>query len=107
MAGKIIGFVCCLLCACPLLIIAKLNQKSQDPIPFWSGDTTLKAQIKNVTDYNHEMAHLYHICAIAFMIAGICFLILPIIAILLIGFDLTAGIYLAYRQYIKILKKYS
>lgn len=107
MVEKIIALVACLMCALPFLIIAKYNKNSRDPISFWSGDTSLKDKVKNVQDYNKEMSALYLKCAIAFLITGIGFLIATLIGIVLLCFDCTLGIYVAYRVYKKILTKYS
>ena len=66
MVGRIIALVSCLMCAFPFFIIAAYNKNSREPITFWSGDTTLKAKVKNVQEYNREMAVLYKKCALAF-----------------------------------------
>lgn len=42
MVGRIIGFISCVMCAIPFLIIAIYNKDSKEPINFWSGDTTLR-----------------------------------------------------------------
>ena len=107
MAERIIAFICCLLCAIPLLIISVYNKDSKDPISFWSGDTSLKKKLKNVRDYNKEMAQLYQKCAFVFLVTGIAFIIYPIAGIILLCFDCTIGIYIVYRKYKKILKIYS
>ena len=74
MVGRIIGLISCLLCAVPFFIISIYNKKSEEPIHFWSGDTTLKSKVKNVFDYNKEMAMLYKKCALVFLMTGIGFL---------------------------------
>lgn len=80
MLGKIIAFVSCFMCAVPFLIISI---------------------------YNKEMAALYKKCAIAFLLTGVGFLVLPAVGVVLLCFDCTLGIYLMYREYKKILEKYS
>ena len=107
MVERIIGLISCLLCAVPFLIISVYNKDSNEPINFWSGDTSLKKKVKNVRDYNKEMAQLYKKCAIAFFITGVGFAIFPVVGIILIGFDCTVGMYIVYRYYKKILKTYS
>lgn len=107
MAGRIIGLVSCLICAVPFLIISVYNKDSKEPINFWSGDTTLKSKVKNVTEYNNKMAVLYKRYAIAFIISGIGFVILPFLGVIMVCFDCTLGIYLMYRNYKKILNLYS
>ncbi len=107
MVGRIIGLVSCLMCAVPFLIISVYNKDSKEPINFWSGDTTLKSKVKNVTEYNNKMAALYKKYAIALLISGIGFLILPFLGVIMICFDCTLGIYLMYQDYKKILNLYS
>ena len=107
MVGRIVGLVSCILCAFPFLIISIYNKNSDDPTNFWSGDTTLKSKVKNVCDYNREMALLYKMCAIVFFITGIMFLLVPAIGVIMVCFNCTVGIYLVYRKYRKILELYS
>lgn len=107
MVGRIVALVSCFMCAVPFLIIGIYNKDSKEPINFWSGDTTLKSKVKNVVEYNKEMAALYKKCAIVFLLTGIGFVIYPIIGILLLCFDCTLGIYIMYREYKRILKLYS
>ena len=106
MIGGIIGFVSCLMCAVPFVIISVYGKDSMDPINFWSGDTTLKAKVSNVADYNKEMAALYKKCAIAFLVTGVGFMMMTGLGMVMLAFDCTFGIYLAYRCYKKILGKY-
>lgn len=107
MLGRIIAFVSCFMCAIPFLIVSVYSKESREPINFWSGDTTLKEKVKNVSEYNKEMAALYKKCAIAFLLTGVSFVILPVVGVVLLCFDCTLGIYLMYREYKKILERYS
>lgn len=107
MVGRIIGFISCVMCAIPFLIIAIYNKNSKEPINFWSGDTTLKEKVRNVKDYNREMALLYKKCSIVFLITGISFIAAPVAGVILICFDCTLGIYLMYKNYKRILSMYS
>ncbi len=107
MIGRIIAFVACLLCAIPFWIISKYEKDSRDPVPFWSGDTSLKAKVTNVKEYNSQMCGLYQKCGMAFLITGLSFLVNVPIGVILLGADCTLGIYIVYRQYKKILSKYS
>ena len=107
MVGRIVALISCVMCAIPFLIIAIYNKDSKEPINFWSGDTTLKRKVKNVKDYNRDMALLYKRCSIAFFIAGIGFIVTPIVGVVLICLDCTLGIYLMYRNYKRILSLYS
>lgn len=77
MVGRIIGLVCCLLCAFPFFVINIYNKDSSEPIGFWSGDVSLKDKVKDIKGY------------------------------ILLVFDCSVGIYLAYRVYKGILKRYS
>lgn len=107
MVGRIVGLVSCIMCAFPFLIISVYNKDSKEPINFWSGDTTLKTKVKNVEEYNKEMALLYKKCAVAFLVTGAGFLAMPFIGVIMICFDCTIGIYLVYRNYKRILFLYS
>jgi Na+-transporting NADH:ubiquinone oxidoreductase subunit NqrB len=107
MAERIVGLVCCWLCAFPFLVIGIYNKDSNEPITFWSGDNTLKEKIKDIKNYNIEMADLYKKCAIVFFLTGILFVIAPFVGVIFVILDCTAGIYVAYRFYKKILEKYS
>ena len=107
MVGRIVGLISCVMCAVPFLIISIYNKDSKEPINFWSGDTTLKGKVRNVKDYNREMALLYKRYSIAFLITGMGFLVTPIVGVVLICFDCTLGIYLMYKNYKKILNMYS
>ena len=107
MVGRIIGLFSCVLCAVPFFIIATYGKNSREPIPFWSGDATLKKKVKNVGGYNKKMAALYQKYAIAFVIAGIGCLVTPVLGIILTGADVTIGLYLLWREYKKILDLYS
>ncbi|MGN0339062.1 MAG: hypothetical protein ACI4D0_01055 [Lachnospira sp.] len=106
MAGRIIGFISCVMCAVPLLIIAIYNKDSKEPISFWSGDKTLKGKVTNIKEYNREMALLYKRWAISFIIAGIGVIVIPVVGVILICLDCTLGIYLVYRKYKRILSMY-
>lgn len=107
MVGRIVGLISCLVCAFPFFIISVYNKDSKEPINFWSGDTTLKVKVTNVYAYNKEMAALYKKCAIVFLINGIGCIIIPVIGIIMLCLEWTFGIYLVYRNYKKILNKYS
>ncbi len=107
MVGRIVGLISCVMCAIPFLIIAVYNKGSKEPINFWSGDTTLIGKVRNVEDYNREMALLYKRCSIAFLISGIGFIVMPVVGVILTCFDCTLGMYLMYKNYKRILKRYS
>ena len=107
MFGRIVGLISCMMCAFPFFIIATYNKDSKDPITFWSGDTSLKSKVKNIAEYNRQMAALYKKCAIAFLITGIGFLVGPVVGTIMLCFDCTLGIYIVYRKYKCILEKFS
>lgn len=107
MFAKILCFVCCLLCAVPFFIIGIYNKDSETPLGFWSGDASLKNKVKDVKNYNHEMANLYLKCAWVFLLTGVTFFVHVIIGIVLLVLECSVGIYVVYRCYKKILKKYS
>lgn len=107
MVGRIVALVCCLLCAFPFFVISGYNKDSSEPINFWSGDTSLKDKVKDVKGYNTEIAGLYKKCALFFLLTGILFVVFPIAGIGLLVFDCSAGIYLAYRFYKGVLKRWS
>ena len=106
MAGKIIGFLCSILCAVHFLVIAQMGVNGEEPISFWSGDTSLKDKVKNIHGYNLEMAALFRKYALAFVIAGVLFWIWPLGGIILIVADSTLGIFVLYRGYKRILNRY-
>lgn len=104
MAERIIMLVCSFMCSVPFWIISSFNKDSITPISFWSGgEAELKTKLKNIKEYNYEMASLYRKCAIAFYISGICSCIHPIIGIVLLGLEVTIGIVLVYKKYKSIL----
>lgn len=108
MAERIIMLVCFFMCSVPFWIISTFNKDSITPISFWSGgENKLNSKLKNVKDYNYEMALLYRKCAIAFLITGIGSCIYPIIGILFLGIECIIGIFFLYKSYKNILNKYS
>ena len=107
MAGKIIAMISCLYCAIPFFVVGRFNKDSREPIGFWSGDSSLKEKVKDIKNFNHEMARLYQKCAWFFVATGILFLVWTPVGIALLIFDCTLGIYLVYRCYKSILEKNS
>ena len=106
MAGRIISFICYMLCAIPFWTIAKFGKDGKDPISFWSGDTSLKGKVKDVPAYNQEMATVYTIYGWAYFAAAIGGAIHPIAGVAIMALDLIAIIFV-HRAYKKILRKYS
>lgn len=106
MIERIVGFISCLLCAIPFFIIAAFDKNSLTPITFWSGDKSLMTKVKDIPAYNREMARLYRTYGRAFLLAGAgCFLHLAL-GISLVLLESTVGIYIVYRKYKAILKRY-
>lgn len=107
MEGRIIGFVCCLLCAFPFFAISHYCKDSGEPINFWSGDNSLKDKIINIKEYNLEMSELYKKCSWVLAATGIFFLIFPIIGIVCMVLEWTIGVYIVWKSYKKIFSTYS
>lgn len=109
MLERIVMCVCCIMCSIPFLIISLFDKDSGlTPIPFWSGsENNLKKQLKDIKGYNAEMAIIYKKYAMAFGAAAIGSLIYPLIGIVTLVFNCTVGIYLVYKKYKLIVKRYS
>ncbi len=109
MVGKVIMCGSFLMCSFPFLIISLCNKENEiTPIVFWAGsESELKNQVKDIKGYNREMAALYMKCAIAFICGGVGALVYPMIGIVILVFNCTLGIYLVFRNYKRILLKYS
>lgn len=107
MLERIVMLFCCLLCAFPLFVVSKYDKDGNEPMGFWTNDKSLKSKVKNVSEYNKEMAALYKKYAYALVLAGVGGLIHMMIGLVLLGVVCTVGIWLLYRGYKKILAKYS
>lgn len=106
MAGRIIGFICYMMCAVCFWAIAKFGKDGKDPISFWSGDTSLKGKVKDVPAYNREMASLYKKYGWAYFAAAVGGAVHPLVGVAILALDLVAIVFV-YRVYKKILEKYS
>lgn len=100
---RIIGFASCLLCALPFFIIGAFDKNSSTPIPFWSGDASLKDKVENLSEYNQRMSKVYLRWGMGFLAAGACCLISVWVGMVMLLADCTAGTYLAYKCYKQIL----
>lgn len=107
MLERIIGMVCCILCAFPFSIIGYYNKNSKEPINFWSGDKKLKETVKDIQGYNDEMSKLYIKCALAFATTGVICLIHIGAGICFIVLECTLGMHVVWKTYKSILLKYS
>lgn len=107
MGQKIIIIFVSLLCAIPFYAFAFSGKNSQDPIPFFSGDKTLKDKVKNVKRYNLEMFKLYSFYATVFMFAAISAIFYPPLGTFILFINSTFGLIPLYIRYKFILKKCS
>lgn len=107
MAERIIGVLCCLLCAFPFFAIPMIKLDSGDPINFWSGDESLKEKLGDIEGYNREMARVFRCYALAFLAAALAFALYPIAGAVLLCINCSVSVWLFYRAYKKILSKYS
>ena len=108
MPGRIIGCFCCLLCALPFFYLAwEGKQKNAAPLAFWSGDNSLKDKLKDIPAYNTEMSRLYKRHGRSFILYGILFLLSSPIGVVAICLECTAGLYILWKSYQRILDKYA
>ena len=108
MIGQIIGCFCCVLCALPFFYLSwEGKQTDAAPLSFWSGDDSIKDKVKDIPAYNAEMSRLFLYTAAAFSAAALLCLIFPIAGIILVCINSTVGIWVIYKIYSRILKKYS
>ena len=107
MGGRIVGLVCCFLCAFPLFVMSHYGKDSRDPMSFWARDASLKKKVKDVKGYNYKISQLYKKCSMTFILIGILCLINIIVGVVCICFVSTFGIYIVWRSYKKILLEYS
>ena len=107
MLGQILCFFFTSICGVPFLLIPKFFVDLNTPISFWSGDHSLKDKVRDVPRYNAAMTKLYRRYAYAFFAAGLGFLVMPIVGIVLICLSCTIGIVLVYLEYRKILRAHT
>ena len=105
--SKLILIFVSILCAVPFYAIAFFGKNSKDPIPFFSGDKTLKDKVKNVKRYNLEMFKLYSFYATVFMFAAISTIFYHPLGTFILIFNSTFGLIPLYIRYKLILKKCS
>ena len=106
MAEKIIIFMCAVLCAVPFFLIGYLNRNSDEPITFFSGDTTLKNRIGDIRAYNAAMGRVYCIYALVVLVTGLISFFNPEVAIVLLLIVCTLGLAVIYFKYKELLNKY-
>ncbi len=83
-----------------------LAKDSRDPVPFWTGDTSLKGIIGDVKAYNAAMGKLYKRYGLAFCASGIACALVPAVGFALVMLCATAGVYFVYRQYKRNVEEY-
>ena len=105
--GQIIYCFCCLACALAFILIPFLNKETNEPIGFWSGDTSLKDKVNDVKEYNKEMSKLYMYYGLCYVVISLLVFISFTVSVILLIFGMTIGIFIVYKIYKKILNKYS
>ena len=107
MAERMIGALCCLLCAVPFFALPRIKIENGEPINFWSGDETLKEKIADIEGYNRAMARVFRRYALAFLAAALAFALYPIAGAVLLCINCSVSVWLFYRAYKKNLNRYS
>ena len=105
--GQIIYCFCCLACALAFILIPYLNKETNEPIGFWSGDTSLKDKVNDVKEYNKEMSKLYMYYGLCYVVISLLVFISFTVSVILLIFGMTIGIFIVYKIYKRILNKYS
>ena len=108
MVGKFICFFCCLMCAFAFYAMGFGGKERTDPINYFSGDESLKDKVKDLKNYNAEMARMYRYWGLCWVVVGVLYFPLPIsggVAVMIIALGIETIV--TYRVYKKILKKYS
>ena len=108
MVEKFISCFSCLLIAYAFFAMGVEGKDRTDPITYYSGDDTLKVKIKDLKNYNGEMARMYKYWALSWIVVGALFFPLPMLpAIIMVFAAGTVGVIISYRTYKSILRKYS
>lgn len=107
MSGRIIGAFCCVLCSVPFFLLAYMGRIGGKPIPFWAGDERLYKIVKNVPEYNREMAQAYNVYGALYLVTAAVMAYAPKVGTVCIVLDCSLFLYLLARRYHQILKKYS
>lgn len=106
MGGKIIGALCCMLCAMPFLVLGGLKNHPE-PLSFWSGDDSLKKRVKNVPEYNRAMSRMYRRYGVAWCVTAVLMAVLPVAGLVGMVLCCTLGVLLLYRGYKKALAQFA
>ena len=107
MFPRIIGALVSLLCAAPFYALAMGRDDPRTPIPFWSGDDTLRDKLGDIPAYNREMAALYTRFAGVLLANALIAGVWPGASFVLLIAELAVGLFLIHRRYRALLAKYS
>lgn len=107
MFPRIIGALVSLLCAAPFYALALGRSDPHTPIPFWSGDDTLRDKLGDIPAYNREMAALYTRFAGVLLADALIAAVWPGAGFMLLIAELAVGLFLIHRRYRALLAKYS
>lgn len=107
MLADIILCASCLLCALTFFFMTVIGEKYGKPISFRYGDGSLSDKIKDVPCYNADMSVLYRVWSAAWMLVALVALFFPRVGLVLALTNLFAGMYIIYRFYKRIVRKYS
>lgn len=107
MASRIICFICSILCYLPWAYISIFQKNSDRPVTFWSGDQSLNDRVRDIPNYNKEMAQLYRKFSWLYLAGAVFSFFNAGWAIVLLSIGSFIVIYFAYQAYKRILEKYS
>lgn len=107
MAEGIILALCALLTAAPFFALSLQRNDSHEPIPFFSGDESLKKSLSDIAAYNLEMAVLYRRYAICLVCAALSALFSPLLALILLALLVSLGLFIVHRRYKAIRAKHA
>lgn len=104
--GMILSF-CALLTAAPFFALSLQKDDPREPIPFFSGDESLKRDLSDIAAYNWEMALLYRRYAAHLAFAALLALLSPLLALILLGLLISLGLFIVHRRYKAIRTKHT
>ena len=104
MAGRIILSLCCLLCAGAFFLNGYRCRICSAPVAFWTGsEQKLRETVKDVSGYNQKMEKAFHWYGAAWCVCALAGMLYPIAGIMGIGLLCTAGLFLLFRRYRRVL----
>lgn len=107
MAEGVILALCAFLTAAPFFALSLQRDDPSDPIPFFSGDDSLKKSLSDIAAYNLEMAILYRRYAICLVCTALLALLSPLLALILLGLTISLGLFIVYRRHKAIRSRHS